>query len=373
MVNKGKGKPPRDLYIPTIRDRLLLKAMNNFLSKIYEAEIDQKMPQMVIRDVKNILESNKYDSFIKVDIKSFYPSINVDILFRIIKKKVRGQVFIRLLKQALNPKNAQGSSKIDGVPQGLSISNTLAYIYLIDIDCYFNLLDDVEYFRYVDDIFILCKKSDSVEIIADLMRLFESKKLTLHPIEKSGSKSKFGSISLDTFDYLGYMFSNGKVTVRNSSVNTMRIGLVEIFTAYKYATNKNPDFLRWRLDLKISGCIHEGKMRGWLFFFSQINDLSLIYELDHFVKILSHKFKVESILPTTKKFSTAFFEITHNLSRTKYIPNFDKFSHEEKVKVLESYFKFTCSGLSEEEVDYNFQKRIKKQVNKLLADPKNFS
>ncbi|WP_223857260.1 reverse transcriptase domain-containing protein [Acinetobacter seifertii] len=156
LISKGKNKIPRDLYIPTIRDRLLLKVINDFLLTIYSEDINQKLPQTVVREVKEQLSSKNYDTYLKIDIQSFYPSINKEILVNIIKRKVRSNTFIRLINQSLNPKNLKDINSIEGVPQGLSISNTLAHIYLIDIDKHFISQKDLSYFRFVDDILIFC-------------------------------------------------------------------------------------------------------------------------------------------------------------------------------------------------------------------------
>jgi len=373
LISKGKNKIPRDLYIPTIRDRLLLKVINDFLLTIYSEDINQKLPQTVVREVKEQLSSKNYDTYLKIDIQSFYPSINKEILVNIIKRKVRSNTFIRLINQSLNPKNLKDINSIEGVPQGLSISNTLAHIYLIDIDKHFISQKDLSYFRFVDDILIFCNEQNITEIKKDLQNLFHKKRLNIHPLQHHGSKSKIGKISYDPFEYLGYKFIDNKITIRDSSINNLRNGLVEIFTAYKYAKNKNIDFLKWKLNLKISGCIHEKKSKGWIFFYSQITDISLIYELDHFVKILILKFNVGEILGEIKKFSTTFFEVNHNLNNTKYIPNFDKINLDKKINMLENYFNFSCKNLTEEEIDNEFQKRIRKQISKLLIDLRDFS
>lgn len=222
LVSKGKNKIPRDLYIPTIRDRLLLKVINDFLLTIYAEDFIQKLPQIVVQEVKEQFFSRNYDTYLKIDIQSFYPSINKEILINIIKRKVRSNTFIRLIKQGLNPKNLKNNNSIDGVPQGLSISNTLAHIYLIDIDRHFTSKNHLSYFRFVDDILILCNEKDVDIIKKDLYSLFQKKQLTIHPIQHEGSKSKIGKINHDHFDYLGYKFTDNKITIRESSINNLR-------------------------------------------------------------------------------------------------------------------------------------------------------
>ncbi|WP_252365660.1 reverse transcriptase domain-containing protein, partial [Acinetobacter pittii] len=98
--------------------------------------------------------------------------------------------FIRLINQSLNPKNLKDINSIEGVPQGLSISNTLAHIYLIDIDKHFISQKHLSYFRFVDDILIFCNEQNITEIKKDLQNLFHKKRLNIHPLQHHGSKSK---------------------------------------------------------------------------------------------------------------------------------------------------------------------------------------
>ena len=63
-----------------------------------------------------------------------------------------------------------------GVPQGLSISGLLSEIYLFDLVQKYSIKDNLEFFRYVDDVLIFCKKSDIEEITKTLKSDFEELK-----------------------------------------------------------------------------------------------------------------------------------------------------------------------------------------------------
>ncbi len=79
LINRGKNKYPREISIPTIRDRVALRALCQFLMKRYESEIKFSLPQNLVRDVKEAIESNQYDGFIKLDVSNFYPSIHNEL------------------------------------------------------------------------------------------------------------------------------------------------------------------------------------------------------------------------------------------------------------------------------------------------------
>ena len=77
-------------------------------------------------------------------------------------KIVRKKEILHLLKDAISqatlakPSGGKKSYQTKGVPQGLSISNILANIYMAPIDCKYSKKSSYKYYRYVDDILILC-------------------------------------------------------------------------------------------------------------------------------------------------------------------------------------------------------------------------
>jgi retron-type reverse transcriptase len=64
LVSKGRNKTPREISIPTIRDRITLRALCNFLTERYEDSVRFELPQHMVRKVKNEVRSNKFDGFI---------------------------------------------------------------------------------------------------------------------------------------------------------------------------------------------------------------------------------------------------------------------------------------------------------------------
>lgn len=372
LISKGKGKAPRELYIPTIRDRIVLKNIQIYLKTVYGDSVEQDTPQNIIKKLKDYISNNLYDHFIKIDIKDFYPSIDKEILLKKIRRNIRCNNFSNLLINSLSPSEKE---PIRGVPQGLSISNILAYIYLLDLDSQLKSNPNIIYLRFVDDILILLNKNQKDNVINTLSTEFKKIKLSVHDIKENGSKSKFGLID-DGLDYLGYVYKNKEFTVREATLNNLRNSLIECFTSYKYAKSdrKNLDFLIWRLNLKITGCIDDKQPKGWLYFFSQITDKKILHELDFFVEKLWKKF----LLPMDafikiKKFSRTYFEITFNFYNSNYLPNFDKYSISQKIDVLDKIFKIEVKGRNELEIDQLFKNKTRKQIRQLLIDIRNVS
>lgn len=319
------------------------------------------------------------NAFIKLDIEKFYPNIDHQLLIDRIRVDVYDNRIIDFITQSIKTPTVIKSTRSDsenscGVPQGLSISNILAAIFLSDIDKQCNELSTIKYYRYVDDILILCNESESNLIANNVIKKFKQLNLEIHPInEDLSSKSKIGSLEIDSFDYLGYSFINKKF-VKDSSIEKLRASILSIFSSYKYATKrKNKDtverqlnFLEWRLNLRITGCIFEKKRKGWLFFFSEINDKQLMYKLDCFVNKTAKRFKVKI---KSKSFVKMFFQIKHNKFDSKYMPDFDNYSIEEMKHDL-FFFKKDVKDLTDEEIRYEFRVRINREVKELETDVK---
>ncbi|MCU2469371.1 hypothetical protein N8Q92_18290 [Enterobacter hormaechei subsp. steigerwaltii] len=89
--------------------------------------------------------------------------------------------------------------------------------------------------------------------------------------------------------------------------------------------------------------------------------------LDDFIARLCKRYNVNLQL---KSFVRAHYQIKHKRRETKYVPNFDKYNLEQKAYVLNHYFNKSTENLTDEEIEYNFNKRIAKQVKDIETDVK---
>jgi hypothetical protein len=255
-----------------------------------------------------------------------------------------------------------------GIPQGLSISNVLAAIYLLNVDKALLTNTNIAYHRYVDDIFVLCDYNSIHEITADIIKKFRCLGLKIHDPKKTPEKSVLGKVG-KKFDYLGYQFEGSLISPRAASIEKLKESLVSIFTSYKHSKLKSVGFLLWRLNLRITGCIFQNKSKGWMFFFSEINNETILHNLDRYVSSLADRFLVKT---NPKRFVRTYYEIQYSKYKTKYIPNFDNYSVDQQRKVIVTYFNKNLGSLNDEEIKYEFRKRIEKQVRDLLTDVQDF-
>lgn len=369
LVLRGPQKPPRVVSIPTIRDKLTLKALYEVLLKTYQSETP--FVHQIINEICISLADCEYDCILRLDVKNFYPSIDHAFLFKKIHKRIRKNELLKILSNALQQPTVAKIIKDElsknevGIPQGLSISNILANIYFSEIDDKYSRNSSLKYFRYVDDILILCNCEDLDSIKAEIEADCKKINLDLHEVDQE--KSLKCNIN-DGFSYLGYVFENGKITVREKSIEHLRMSLLKLFTHFKYSDKRNLNMLKWSIDLRITGCIFNETKYGWLFFFSQINDLQLLKALDHFIQKMIIRFDIDTSKIKFKKFTRAYHEITKNLSYTEYIPNFDELSVSQKSKILSHVFDFKWNALSANQVEYYFNKRIYQTIRDLEKD-----
>lgn len=194
-------------------------------------------------------------------------------------------------------------------------------------------------------------------------------KLTVYDPQKEDGKSTIVSIG-QPFSYLGYHFEGTRVSVRDASVRKFRDSILSIFTSYKHTKRKRVALLEWRLNLRITGCIFENKCKGWLFFFSEINDEQLLHQLDNFIEKISRRFGVTI---SRKRLVRAYYQIKHNKYESSYIPNFDNFSVAEMKKFLNDIFLKDTTKWADSDVEFEFRRRIDKQVRDLLTDIQDFA
>ena len=335
LISKGPKKYPREISIATVRDRLVLTALNQFLvSKIGTTICQTPLPQLTIQKVVGAIHTGGFDCYLKFDIEHFYASIDHAILIKKLRRKLRLKEALYLLTKAIETptkgpdKEHSGKTKRNvGTPEGIPISNTLANIYLQDIDSYWGGRSDLCYYRYVDDILILCHQEDAESIKALLTK--QIRKLRL----KFNNKTENGSLN-HTFTYLGYKFSDSKVGVRESSVLHLEKNLETIFSKSQRDSGKDLSALQlWKLNLRITGFVVGGNKYGWLFYFSQLDDLQLLSHLDWLIQRLFRRYGYNNS-NQVKRFRRAFYEIRYNLHHTRYVLNFDNYTFDQKRNLL---------------------------------------
>jgi retron-type reverse transcriptase len=396
LQSKGRGKIPRILAIPTLRDRIVLHALKDILCQIFPECVPRKLANTYIYEIKRFVDGKDpcEVSVLRADIENFYGSIDRKILFFKLNKKIKSSKILTLLKKAIEtpivPNNYHredrkkykhiGDSQNKGIPQGLSISNILASIYLheFDNDIRSHNFADV-YYRYVDDILIFTKKEKIDEIDVLIKEKVEALGLKLNE-DKTYTKS-----GEEEFEYLGYRFELPKVTIRSSTIEKFIHSVAAKFSSYIHNREKKLKQLKKNnasieklkeifiseLNEKITGAISENKRYGWIFYFNAINDMSVLYTIDNiisnFFKRLDDFSKVPP--PNLKKISRAFYEAKYNPTGG-YIHNYNNYETvKQKIGFLTERGRLDPKKkYSKEEINELYENLKQKNLSELEAD-----
>ena len=371
LLSKGAGKPPRRISIPTVRDRLVFTALNEVLVGIYDHSANTQMPQVIINNLTQAINRQLYSSYIKADIKTFYASINHEILCKEIHKRIRKKSIIQTIMCALKTNSGQpntiGSSEDNtaGIPEGLPISNILANVYMLALDEKFLQISSCLYCRYVDDILIL---TDDSQI--DFLKCALSNEIRRRGLALNEEKTVSGNIQ-NGFDYLGYTISATSVSVRQSSIIKFERTIETIFRDYCRLEKKNKEYLQWKINLKVTGFILDGHKYGWMFFYSQITDLSLLAHLDWLILQLKRRFSIDEI--DFKSFVRTYHEITKALHTTHYVPKFDHMTIEEKRHIVQNIYNQNVQDNDDDFVNMRFKKIMSREIRDIQKDVQPFS
>lgn len=371
LVSKGLGQAPRVLSIPTVRDRVALKALAHVLMEVFP-EARTKVPQALIGDVMKAVHSGEFHYFARLDIRSFYPSVRHALLEAALKSRIRSRPVLDALLGAittptLGKQGSRGSAPPSdkGVPQGLAVSNLLAEIAFNQIDNELGQLSDSRYFRYVDDILILTN-SDPAEVFETACSTVRRRHFDVHPLG-TFQKSGIGSIA-DGVDYLGYHWDGAVWGIRAASRQRVIDSIARDFSHYGTGPDRNPSALLQRVNLTISGCIYERHARGWMHFYSQTTDLDALRGLDRVVRKLATRHSVD---PTKlKSFERTYWLIRHPDRRLRqYVPDFDTYSQDDMRALLsELHPGRDFESMKSPELERMFKAEVARIVSRLERD-----
>lgn len=384
---KGAKNPPRTISIVSIRDRLVLYVLKEVLTTKFPESVNKKRPNRYIHEIKSFVKDSNADiHFIKVDIEKFYDTIDRDILYSTLEERKLNKIFMSLIKKAIeNPTLPTNTKKKDrshfkkniGIPQGLPISNILAQIYLSSLD------EEISkrrffYLRYVDDILIL---NDGP--ISDFRKENIKKSLTKLKLALNEEKTSSGKL-LDGVTFLSYYISHSKISISEKNIQGHLRKIAGKFTWYKNGEknpNRREDWLqddqRFKevfledLNEVITGSRSESKNYGWLFYFSEMTDISLLFKMDKIIDDFFHQLDSfdNTPPPQLKRLVRTYYSVKHGTNRN-YINNYDDHN---TIRKKRKYLEFRggldpATNKSDIEINYLFERFKNKKLKNLEKD-----
>lgn len=376
LLIKNKDSKPRKTCIASVGDRIVISAVKKYLYDIYYDQCFNISANNIIREIVKIINNKEKIYYKKIDLSSFFDNINHEILLEKISKEVDNNVIIDLVKKILeNPQKCDETDrKIKnelGVPQGISIATLLANIYMHDFDLKYNNYKNITYFRYVDDIIIFTEnKEDAEEVYMKMKYDLERKNLLMI----NQAKTEEGKID-DGLEYLGYRFEKDLITIRKSSIIKLERNLEQVFKNFSLIRDKNENQIRkfiWMLNVKITGILVDQKKYGWLYYYSCINDITLLKKLDLLIEKFIRRFKFDKYIKIgdIKKFTKAYFEINKkNMNKSTYLLNLNNAQREDKIKFLKEVCLLqNVENLSEYELDHRYRYNLYRTLKNLEKD-----
>ena len=229
----GRPNETRPLGIPTVRDRVVQRAIVNVIEPILDHQFHERSfgfrHGRGAHDALGIVEQKIEEGFVYVvdaDLKGYFDTIPKDRLLDLVKQHISDSRMLNLIELFLNQdilEELHQWTPAAGVPQGAVLSPVLSNLYLNPLD--HQLADEgFEMVRYADDFVVLCRTAaEAQEALAMIRQWVESAGLTLHP-----TKTKIVDSRQESFAFLGDSFRGDKIYPRRESLAKLNARLIEL-------------------------------------------------------------------------------------------------------------------------------------------------
>ena len=256
----GRPNETRPLGIPTVRDRVVQRAIVSVIEPILDHQFHERSfgfrhgrgAHAALRIVERKLQEG-FVYVVDADLKGYFDTIPKDRLMNLLKEHIADTRMLELIQMFLNQnimEELREWTPIAGVPQGAVLSPVLSNLYLNPLD---HLMADrgFEMVRYADDFVVLCRSESEAASALELIRSWvESAGLTLHP-----TKTQIVDSRTKSFVFLGYSFRGDKIYPRRESFAKIKARIVKLT-----ARNRTGSIVDICKELTLV-------LRGWFYYF----------------------------------------------------------------------------------------------------------
>ena len=212
----GQPGKTRPLGIPTVKDRVVQMAVKIVIEPLFEADFipcsfgfrPKRTARMALSAIVASVNEG-YLQVVDVDLKSYFDTIDHELLMRLVERRVGDIQILRLIRAWLKA-GVMEEGKVThpdrGSPQGGVISPLLSNIFLHEVDRRWCRSDGVatgavRLVRYADDMVLLARTEQQAQIAWDqLQREFAELHLVVNQ-----EKSRLTTLA-DGFAFLGFEF-----------------------------------------------------------------------------------------------------------------------------------------------------------------------
>lgn len=229
----GRPHETRPLGIPTVRDRVVQRAMVNVIEPILDHQFHERSfgfrHGRGAHDALRIVEQKLQDGYVYVvdaDLKGYFDTIPKDRLMLLLQEHISDSRMLQLIKLFLDQsilEELREWTPITGVPQGAVLSPVLSNLYLNPLD---HLMSEsgFEMVRYADDFVVLCRTPAEADRALQMITQWVTQAgLILHP-----TKTKIVDSRIESFAFLGYSFRGDQIYPRRESLAKMKTRIKEL-------------------------------------------------------------------------------------------------------------------------------------------------
>ena len=285
----------------------------------YTYGVKQADRDLIVPQLRSVLDNKFPKIILKTDIKSFYETIDRELLLKKLNESPILSLTTRKIIARLLESYEQESGAELGIPRGVGVSAYLSELYMKSFDAEIESLTNLIYYaRYVDDIVIVLSPQpgkSSQDYLSLIKSKVEEEKLSLNQL---GDKTKiidFCSGNDFVFDYLGYKFKysakNIKLELADKKKNKYNKRIDDVINAYKKHSVKQPKKAKKELLLRLKFLTYNTKLSNnkgnalvgiynsnrW------ITDSDCLQSLDNKLKGLSNTINHEGLKKRISKFS----------------------------------------------------------------------
>ena len=177
-----------------------------------------------------------YQYVFRSDVKSYYESVDFNILFTIIETYVHHPILVKLVVKSCYRTETRGGNFYDyfekGIPMGSPLSPLLGAIALIPLDQAMEKTKGIFYARFMDDWLVLTHSKTALRKVIKLThKIMQNLKFQLHP-----AKTYVGKIS-HGFNFLAYYMDDQKIL---PSCETLRRFFERAAALYEPSPSQKP-------------------------------------------------------------------------------------------------------------------------------------